>query len=81
MSVNVEELRVSLQDRVKAQGRGAQTRLAKRMGIEKDYLSHMLNGRSPMPLDRVQQIMNALDLELELTVRPAQPPAGAEGEA
>lgn len=66
MQVNVEELRLALQARIKAQGRGAQTRIAERMGIKKDYLSHMLNGRSPLPLERVQEIMDALNVELEL---------------
>lgn len=66
MTVNVEELRLALRERVKAQGRGAQVRIAERMGVERQYLNHMLNGRSPIPLDRLQQLMDALGVELDL---------------
>ena len=66
MLVNTGELRDELRDRIRAQGRGSQTRIAERIGVERQYLNHMLSGRSPMPLDRLQQIMDALEIELEV---------------
>lgn len=69
MRVNTDELRLELRNRIKAQGRGAQVRLAQQIGVERQYLNHMLTGRSPLPLDRLQQILDALEIELEIVPR------------
>ncbi|AFZ67027.1 helix-turn-helix domain-containing protein [Deinococcus peraridilitoris] len=45
----------------------------RQLGLSRTYLNHVLTGRSPLPLDLLDRLAEALDLELELREKQSTP--------
>ncbi|AFZ69421.1 helix-turn-helix transcriptional regulator [Deinococcus peraridilitoris] len=69
--MDAEAIRATLREHIKNRGYGGQAELARQLGLSRTYLNHVLTGRSPLPLDLLDRIAEALGFELEL--REKQP--------
>jgi len=61
-----DELDIQIRERIKQQPRGFQADLASKLGVTRQYISHVVSSRSPISREHYQTILDMLGLQLDL---------------
>jgi transcriptional regulator with XRE-family HTH domain len=67
-----DKLDAEIREQIRQRPRGFQAELAGKLGVTRQYVSHVASGRSPISRDHYQAILDALGLEV--VIRPKQKP-------
>ena len=61
-----DELDATIRERISQMPRGFQAELAGKLSVSRQYVSHVVSGRSPISRDHYQVMLDALGIEITL---------------
>lgn len=61
-------------ERMRAQPRGYAQQLATTLGCTRSFISHMLNGRRPIPLEHLDAILESLGMTYQVVLDESHSP-------